>query len=427
MTASSRRTVITGLGLLTPLGCDVDSFWQSLLQGRSGVRPIRSFDTTSMPTRIGAEIEGFDPKKYIVERDHRKSLRMMARPIQLAVACANLALQQGKVDKSKLDPARFGVEFGAGLIASELPDLADAARASANCQPGMVDLEKWGTEGIPVIQPLWMLKYLPNMPACHISIMHNAQGPNNSITESDAASVLALGEAFRILARDGADFFLVGGAESKINPVSLVRQCLFEQMSRRNDEPARACRPFDAGRDGLVLGEGATVLVVEELEHARRRGATIRAEVVGFGSAFDRKLDGSGLARAARSALADAGIGPDDLDHVNAHGLGSRSADVWEARGLALALEGRRVPVFAAKGYLGNMGAAGGTTELAASILGLEQGLMPPSLNHDRTDPDCPIEVLAGAPRPVTRPYVLKVGFTQMGQCGAVVIRKWHK
>jgi 3-oxoacyl-[acyl-carrier-protein] synthase II len=427
MTASPRRTVITGLGLLTPIGCDADSFWRSLLDGKSGVRSIRSFDAKAMSTRIGAEIEGFDAKKYVTDKGHRRSLKMMARPIQLAVACANLALQQGKVDESKLDPTRFGVEFGAGLIASELPELADAARVSANCQPVTMDLEKWGAEGLPVIQPLWMLKYLPNMPACHISIMHNAQGPNNSITESDAAGLLALGEAFRVLSRDGADFFLVGGTESKINPVSLVRQCLFEQMSRRNDEPDRACRPFDAGRDGLVLGEGSTVLVVEDLEHAKKRGAKVLAEVVGFGAAFDRKLDGTGLARAVKAALADAGVGPDDLDHVNAHGLGSRKADVWEARGLALALEGRRVPVFAAKGYLGNMGAASGPTELAASILGLEQGFMPPSLNHDRTDPDCPIEVLAGASRPVTRPYVLKVAFTQMGQCGAIVIRKWQE
>src|SRR4051794_6038994 len=384
MAASARRTVITGFGLLTPIGCDADTFWRSLLDGKSGVGPIRSFDPSSVETRIAAEIPGFDAKKYVTGREPRKSLNKMARPIQMAVSSANAALVHGKVDESKLDPTRFGVEFGAGLIATELPDLADASRVSVNCQPGHVDMEKWGAEGIPAIQPLWMLKYLPNMPACHISIMHNAQGPNNSITESDAASLLALGEAFRILGRDGADFFLVGGCESKINPVSLVRQCLFEQTSTRNDEPHRACRPFDAGRDGLVLGEGSGVLVVEDYEHAKRRGADVLAEVVGFGSAFDRKLDGSGLARAIKAAMKEAGVGPDDLDHVNAQGLATLKADVWEAKGLALALDGgsRRVPVFAAKGYLGNMGAAAGTTELVASILGLQHGLMPPSLNH---------------------------------------------
>jgi 3-oxoacyl-[acyl-carrier-protein] synthase II len=425
MAASSRRAVITGFGLLTPIGCDADAFWRSLLEGRSGVGPIRSFDASSVPTRVAAEISEFDAKKYI-DRTHRKSLRMMARPIQMAISCANLALENARVDESKLDPTRFGVEFGAGLIATELPDIGDASRVSTNCQPGAVDLVKWGAEGLPAIQPLWMLKYLPNMPACHISIMHNAQGPNNSITESDAASLLALGEAFRILGRDGADFFLVGGTESKINPVSLVRQCLFEQLSKRNDEPHKACRPFDAGRDGIVLGEGSSVLVLEDYEHAKRRGAHVLAEVVGFGAAFDRKFDGSGLARAIKAALDDAGIGPDDLDHVNAQGLATRKADVWEARGLATALYdgARRVPVFAAKGYLGNLGAAAGVTELISSVLGLRNGLMPPSLNHDVHDPECPIEVISGVPRPVTKPYALKVGFTQMGQCGAVVIRK---
>lgn len=422
MAASSRRAVITGFGLLTPIGCDADTFWRSLIDGKTAIGPIRSFDASSVPTRIAAEVPNFDAKK-LVGKEHRKGLRMMARPIQMAVGCANLALEQGKVDESELDPTRFGVEFGAGLIATELPDIGDASRASANCQPGHVDMTKWGTEGIPAIQPLWMLKYLPNMPACHVSIMHNAQGPNNSITESDAASLLALGEAYRILGRDAADFFLVGGTESKINPVSLVRQCLFEQTSKRNEEPEKACRPFDAGRDGLVLGEGSSVLVVEDAGHAAKRGATVYAEVVGFGAAFDRKLDGGGLARAIGAALREAGIGPDDLDHVNAHGLSTRKADVWEARGIAQALDGRRVPVFAGKGYFGNMGAAGGTTELVASVLGLRHGVMPATLNHEATDPDCPVEVIREN-RPVTKPYALKVAFTQMGQCGAVVIKK---
>src|SRR5205085_5445178 len=209
-------------------------------------------------------------------------------------------------DKSQLDPTRFGVEFGAGLIASELPELIDAARASANCEPGKVDLEKWGEAGLPAIQPLWMLKYLPNMLACHISIMHNAQGPNNTVTESDVAGLLALGEAFRIMLRDQADFFLAGGGESRVNPLSMVRQCLFQPLSKRNDEPQKACRPFDRRRDGLVLGEGGTVLVVEDLEHACKRGARIYAEVVGFGASFDADRSGRGLARAVRIALKEA-------------------------------------------------------------------------------------------------------------------------
>jgi 3-oxoacyl-[acyl-carrier-protein] synthase II len=353
---------------------------------------------------------------------------MMARTVQLGVAAANLALEDGRVDEAKLDPARFGVEFGAGLIASELPELADAARASVNCQPHQVDLGKWGEQGISNIPPLWMLKYLPNMPACHVSIQHNAQGPNNTITESDVASLLALGEAFRILRRDGADFFLVGGVESKINPLSMVRQCLFEALSRRNDDPEKACRPFDRTRDGMVIGEGGTVLVVEDLEHAQRRGARIYAELAGFGSAFDSRMNGSGITRAARAALAEANLEPGDLDHINAHGLGTQLADILEARGLdPIAGTGPdAVEVFAPKSYLGNLGAGAGTTEVAASALALHHQLLPGTLNHEEPDPECPVRVHVGSPRPVRRAAALAVGFTPAGQCAAVVLRRWE-
>jgi 3-oxoacyl-[acyl-carrier-protein] synthase II len=412
------------MGLISPIGVTPAAFWQALRQGRSGVRPIKTFDASGLPVRIAGEIPDFDAKEYVDKKD-RRGLKMMARTIQFAVAAAQKALEDGKVDKGKLDRTRFGVEFGAGLIASELPELLDAARVSANCQPGVVDLEKWGAQGIETIQPLWMLKYLPNMLACHVSILHDAQGPNNSITESDVASLLALGEAYRILLRDGADFFLVGGAESKLNPLSMVRQSLFEELSRRNEEPERACRPFDRGRDGLVIGEGAAVYVLEDLEHARRRGARIYAEVVGFGAAFDRRLDGDGVARAVRAALADAGIGPEEVDHVNAHGLATRECDAAEARGLAQVF-GDRVPLVGYKGSFGNLGAAGGALEMAASVLGLSEGVLPSTHNFEQADPDCPVTVVGGAARPVGRPHAVKVGFTQMGQCAALVLRRWE-
>jgi 3-oxoacyl-[acyl-carrier-protein] synthase II len=427
MAASSRRAVLTGLGVITAIGQDPASLWDALCGGRGGIRTISSFDPSALPTRFAAEVPDFDAKKYL-DKTARKSLRVMARTIQLAVAAAQLALDDSKVDKAALDPTRFGVEFGSGLIASELDELGDAAQASANCQPGSIDLEKWGQAGLAAIPPLWMLKYLPNMLACHVSILHNAQGPNNSVTECDVASLLALGEAYRILGRDGADFFLVGGAESKINPLSLARQCLFEPLSKRNDAPEKACRPFDRRRDGLVLGEGAAVLVLEDLEHARKRGARIYAEVVGFGAAFDRRKTGAGLARAVRAALADAAIGPEDIDHINAHGLSSVEGDAWEARGLEEVFGNRRepVPVFAAKSYLGNLGAGSGTTELAASVVAMQHGAVPATLNYEEPDPACPVHVTAGEPRPMKRPHVLKVNFTPMGQCAAVVVRKWE-
>jgi 3-oxoacyl-[acyl-carrier-protein] synthase II len=425
MAASTRRAVLTGIGILSPIGQDAASFWHSLQSGKSGIHTITTFDPSALPVRIAGEIPDFDAKKFVDKKD-RRSLKMMARTIELAVCAAQLALTDGKVDKSKLNPDRFGVEFGAGLIASELPELADAARISSNCQVGSVDLEKWGDHGIPAIQPLWMLKYLPNMLACHVSILHDARGPNNSVTESDVASLLALGEAYRILCRDQADFFLVGGAESKINPLSMVRQCMFEQLSRRNETPEKACRPFDRQRDGIVIGEGAGVFVLEDLAHAEARGARILAEVVGFGAAFDVKQNGDGVARAIRAALKEAGIGPEEVDHVNAHGLATKAADAREARGLQQVFGDVKpaVSVFAAKSYIGNLGAAGSATELAVSVLAMQQGVVPATLNYEEPDPTCPVAV-TNAPRPMQRPYVVKVSFTLMGQCAALVLRKW--
>jgi 3-oxoacyl-[acyl-carrier-protein] synthase II len=425
--SSSRRTVLTGVGVVNPLGLNTTSFWESLRAGRSGVKPIRAFDASCLGTRIAGEIPGFDPKTYLAKPD-RKGLKVMARSIQLAVAAAQVAMDDARVDRARLDPTRFGVEFGSGLLATELEEIGPAAQVSANCQPGVVDLEKWGEQGLASIPPTWMLKYLPNMLACHVSILHNAQGPSNTITEGDVAGLLALGEAQRILQRDQADVFLVGGADSKLNPLSMVRQCLFAQLSRRNDAPEKACRPFDRRRDGLVVGEGAGVLLLEELEHARRRGAKIYAELAGFGSSFDRAHSGQGLARAVRTALERAGVEPRDIDHINAHGLSTVEGDAWEARGLqeVFGACSPAVPVLAPKSYFGNLGAGSGLSELAASLLAAAHGVVPATLNYEEPDPACPVSVLT-RPAELRRPYFLKVGFTEMGQCAAAVCRKWEQ
>lgn len=421
MATTTRRSVITGLGMMSPLGLDADTAWAALMAGKSAVRPIKAFDASELSTRIAAEIDGFDAKKYVLDKSARKSLRMMSRPIQLAVSAAQAALDSGKVDKAKLDPTRFGIEFGAGLIPSDLPELADAAAVSANCTPGVIDLKLWGEKGLPVINPLWMLAYLPNMPAGHISILHNAQGPNNSITESDAASLLALGEAHRILGRDGADFFLAGGCESKINPVSLIRHCLFERLSRRNDDPAGSVRPFDSERDGPVMGEGSAVLAVEDAGHAQSRGAVPMAELAGFGAAFDRDWSGKGLARAILAALKDAAMQPTEIGAVVAHGLAEEKLDRFESRGLALVFGPEGVPAYAAKPAIGNTGAASGLMELGIGLMMLKHKAIPPSLNISRRDPECPVDV-RGEARPLHKSAVLKIAYTPLGQCAAAII-----
>jgi 3-oxoacyl-[acyl-carrier-protein] synthase II len=419
----ARRVVITGLGVVSPLGKDAASFWSGLTERKSGVRLVETFDTSALPSRIAGMVPDFDAKSYL-DKKERKQLRVMARPIQLAVAAAQVALDHGKVDKTKLDPTRFGVEFGAGLMPSDLDEIAHASVASANCQPMVVDMKRWGEQGLAAITPLWMLKYLPNMHACHISVIHNAQGPNNTITESDVAPLLALSEAVRIMRRDQADFFLVGGTDAKVHPLSMVRQNLFGHLSKRNSEPQRASRPFDKDRDGVVLGEGAGVLVVEELQHAKRRGATIYGEVVGFGSAFDRGFSGKGIARAIRAALQQAGLTPADIDHVNAHGLSTSEADAWEARGINEVF-GTAIPVWAIKSYTGSLSAGSPLVELAGSLMALQQGTLPPTLNYETPDPECPVQVLR-EPRKTTKPYALKLSTTDLGQCAAVIVRNWE-
>jgi 3-oxoacyl-[acyl-carrier-protein] synthase II len=419
---ASRRTVLTGVGLITPIGRDLGTFWAALREGRGGVRRIASFDPSALPVQVGGEVHDFDAKDYVEKKD-RKRLNQMVRTVQFAVAAARLALDDAALDRGRIDPERFGVALGTGTIPGEAADLGPAAQAATR-PGGPADLRRWGEESLPLIAPTWMLGHVPNMPASHVSILNDLRGPNNTITQTDVASLLALVEARRTVARGRADLMLAGGADAKVNPVTLVRHCLFAGLSRHPD-PARACRPFDRQRDGAVVGEGGGVLLVEEVEHARRRGARVYAEVVGCGAAFDRGRTGRGLARAVRAALAEAGVGPDALDHVNAQGYGSRAGDVWEARGLQEGLAGRPVPVFAAKGYFGNLGTAAGAVELIASVLAQANGVLPATLNCDEPDPECPVAV-AREPRRVERPYFLKVGCTELGQCAAVVCRRWE-
>ncbi len=424
MAPSPRHTVITGLGVVTPVGHGRAAFWEALSAGRGGIGPVTAFETAALPVRFGGEIRDFDPRDY-VDKSERKRLKMMVRTIQLAVAAARLAADDAGLERTTLDPKRFGVVFGAGTIPGDLADLGPLAQACFDPNTGRVDYRRWGRDGLPLVPPMWMLNHVPNMVSCHVSILHNAQGPCNTITQTDVASLLALGEARRALQRGRADLFLVGGGDTRINPISYVRQSLFAPLSRRNAEPERACRPFDRQRDGLVLGEGGGALVLEELEHARRRQAPIYAEVIGFGSAFDRGGSGKGLARAIEVALTDAGVSPETLDHVNADGASTPNGDAREAHGLRLALgdAGATLPIFAAKSYFGHLGPGSGTVELAASLLALRHGTLPATLNYEEPDPVCPVAVTRRT-RAVERSCFLKVGMTEVGQCAAVVCRR---
>lgn len=420
----ARRAVITGAGVISPLGHDLASFRAGLAAGTPTVRRITAYNPSALPCPLYAELNPvFDAKKFIpaANKEGRKSLSKMAKTVQMGLCASQLCMDDAGLKKGDISPFRFGIEFGCVMVATEINDLARAAQVSVEGET--VNLEKWGRLGQPEIIPVWLLKFLPNMPACHTSIFFNAQGPNNTITLEDAAGLLALGEAYRLLVRDSADFFLVGACESKVNPVSFSRHNTFTAYTRRHNAPATAVRPFDKTRDGTAFGEAATTLGLEELDHAKARKAKIYAEVVGYASGFDRGLTGKVLAQVIRNALNEAGIQASDVDHVNAHAAGFRDLDAFEARSIAEVF-GANTPVIALKGQIGHSGAASGLTELLGSIFALQTGERIGTLNFDETD--LGINVQRPGAQATTKKHALKISYTDLGQCAAAVIKKWE-
>jgi 3-oxoacyl-[acyl-carrier-protein] synthase II len=425
MRQNERRVVITGLGLISPLGIGLDANWSAVAALRTGVGKLEAFPVAGLPGNVGAEVKGFDAKALAIPKHKKtlaKSLKYMARDIQLAVAAAEVALTDAGLADGGVDPTRIGLDLGAGLISTELDELAPAINTATE-PDGSFDFARYGREGIPQITPIWLLKYLPNMLACHISILSDCQGPSNSITEAEAASNVAIGEAVRIIARGRADVMVSGGADSKIHPLSFVRMTLMDQMSHTG-----VCRPFDRRRDGWVPGEGAGILILEEREHALARGAKIYGEILGFGSGCDAypggglDPEGIGTEIAMKAALRDAGLNLSDVGHVNAHGLGTVAADLAEARAIRRVFP-HGVPVTALKGYIGNTASGCGAVELIASLVGVNRGLIPPTLNCDEPDPDCGLDIVHGAPRATENPVFLNTNMTRHGQAATVVVR----
>jgi 3-oxoacyl-[acyl-carrier-protein] synthase II len=373
---------------------------------------------------MAGEVRDFSAKS-LIEKSYRRTLNAMARTVEFGVIGCQFAMQDAGLTRGAVPPERVGIEFASVMGATELDDLGPASKLSINADATAPNMTAWGGEGLSLVPPLWMLKYLPNMPACHATILYDIQGPSNTQIPGDTAGAVALAEAARILRRGAADVMIVGASEAKVHPLSLSRFALFAEFSRRNDDPEGAIRPFDRERDGTAPGEGTAVFTLETLEHAKARGAKIYGEVVSVAGGVDRGLTGSGLAKVIRNALAAAGIRPEDVDHVNAHGTGTTRGDEFEARGIAEVF-GRSVSVFSPLSRFGNLGAASSLMELACSVLALQHGRLPATLNHAKPDPACPIAVHTGSPRPVTKPYAVKLSYTDLGQCTAVVVRKWQ-
>lgn len=434
---SQRRVVITGLGVVSPIGNDPEALWNSLIQGQSGIDRIQRIKPGGLSTSIGGEardftgaIEDYGELEKRQKRDIKKGGKLMCREIEMGVAVAQKALQHAGVTPGVLDPDRTGVIYGCDYIMTEPAEFTNAVARCTDAN-GVFDYSRWGTDGLGEITPLWLLKYLPNMPASHIAIYNDLRGPNNSITLREAASNLAVGEGFSTIARGSADAIVAGATGTRIHPLRSIHTALQEALADNPDNPAAASRPFDSGRTGQVIGEGAGAVLMEELESANRRNATIYGEVVGHGSStvVSRKGEAdieTALANSIQGALRMAGMTPDQIGHVNAHGLSSLVCDRDEARAISRIFDqdGRKIPVVAPKSYFGNLGAGSGTVEMIASTLALAQPNLFATLNQDQPDPECPVNVVVSHDVEPGTAFV-NLNVTPVGQASAVIVRKY--
>jgi len=436
----SARVVVTGLGAISPLGLNADQMWAGLCEGRCGIGRIRAFDPAGLRCELAGEVPAYSIQDY-VPRKYRKSCKLMCRDIELAVIAANQAVTaSGLITKGidpenvSIDPARMAITMGAGIISCDMVELAPAAAVSTT--DGQFDVRKWGQLGLEHVTPLWLLKYLPNMLACHIGIIHDGQGPSNTITCAEASAHLAIAEAVQVIARGDSDIALAGAAEAKVNPVLMVRQILLERTNNvSNDRPAEACRPFDANARGSVFGEAGGVLVLESLYHARRRGATILAEVVGIGQSHGidpacARLESSGEAVriAIAKALDDADINAWQLDLLIPHGTGLPQDDLAEAKGIAAALGDAtdRVTVWPTKSMLSTTGAASGALDAIAAVKAISTGTIPPARNFDRPADGCRLRISADTVRRRID-HAICCSYTHGGQTAALVLKRYDE
>ena len=411
--------VITGIGIVSPIGVGREAFWDSLRAGRSGVGPLPVAAGNDLPVKFGAEIKDFDPKQFVKPR---KSLKVMCREIQMGYSAAVMAMQDTGLSKGDVDPDRFGVVLGSEMFYCDLNELADAYRKCV--VDGELTPELWGEGAMSDLYPLWMLKYLPNMIACHVAIAQDARGPNNTITLDEVSSLLALIEGVGTIQRGAADVMITGGSGSRINLTRILYRG-DSTWSHRNDDPQAACRPFDADRDGGVIGEGAGAIILESRQHAEARGANIVASVLGYGHSFEnpsnpRGRPGDAIRQSINAALRSAELTVSDVGHVNAHGASMVEQDQIEAQAIHDCLGD--TPVTALKSYFGCLASGTGAVEMAGSVLAIPEGEVPPTLNYERPDPACPVNVIRNEPLRTDNSVALVLSQSLTGQAAAVVI-----
>ena len=427
---SKRRIVITGIGVISPVGIGHEQFWESIQARKSGIGPIEADERFVAYQGIGGEIAEFNEKslkkQYFTEKDQKKSIKVMCREVQMGAAAALIALRDSAIDMDAIDHARIGVEYGANLMFYPPITLAEACKSCVD-ESGEFDDKQWGGAGLDAMEPLWMLKYLPNMPACHIGIFTDSRGPNNSVTVDDASPGVAITEALNILERGAADVMIVGGTGTRLHSMKTLHTRLWDQLGYDESDPSASCKPFDKNRNGQVVAEAAASLILEEEEHAKARGAKIFGRLLSGASSCVARPDGTAdiqqaVQNALSAALRRADVSAEDLGHVNAHGLGTVKDDCAEAAGLVSLLNGANVPVMSLKGALGNAGAANGFLELTASMLSLSEGIIPTTINCSSPDESLGIEIVSGEHRPTTNKLFANYNFTAQGQASAVII-----
>jgi 3-oxoacyl-[acyl-carrier-protein] synthase II len=406
--------VITGIGLVTPLGVGTQKNWEALLRGESGIGPVTRFDISRFATRFAGEIKGFDPLPFI----EKKEVRKMDLFIQYAIVAAQLAVEDSGIAPAGLEGDRTGVCVGSGI-------------------GGIGSLEETHTvlleKGPDRVSPFFLIQTIINEAAGQISIKYRAKGPNTATVTACSTGTHAVGDSFRMIARGEADVMFAGGAEAPVTPLGMAGFCALKALSERNDEPAKASRPFDARRDGFVMGEGAGIVILEELEHALARGARIYAEVSGYGMTSDAyhvtapAPDGDGAIRVMLRALADAGARPEDVGYINAHGTSTPFNDKTETMAIKKVFgeHAMKIGVSSTKSMMGHLLGAAGGVEAGITALCLKHQIMTPTINYEFPDPDCDLDYVPNAARPAEIVCALSNSFGFGGTNGALLFRRF--
>ena len=425
-----RRVVVTGMGCVTPIGNDVKSMWDALLRGDSGIDYITHFDASGFPTKFAAEVKDFQLGNFV---ENPERFEFTGRNIRFAIGAAVQAVKDSGLEDGKFDPTRFGIYLGAG---EGQQDFFLFMRLIANAQRnGEFDMEQFTREGLEKMNPLEEVEQEPNMPAGHLASLFNAQGPNLNCLTACAASSQAIGEATEIIRQGEADLMLSGGAHSMIHPFGVTGFNLLTALSTHNDDPRRASRPFDRDRDGFVLGEGAGMLILEELEHAKQRGATIYGEILGYGSTADAfritdiHPEGRGATACIKMALENGACNPEDIHYINAHGTSTAVNDKVETLAIKQALGdvAFQTPVSSTKSMMGHLIAAAGSAEAIVCLKSIQEGVLPPTINYETPDPNCDLDYVPNEPREGRVDKALSNSFGFGGQNVSLVFSRFEE